>query len=79
MTYDLPFGKNLTGAAAYAAKGWTLNSIYYAQTGIPITITSATNTSGLPVTERPNQGNCHLASTGALVSGMTCHSSDCLA
>ena len=56
MTYDLPFGKNLTGAAAYAAKGWTLNSIYYAQTGIPITITSATNTSGLPVTERPNQG-----------------------
>jgi hypothetical protein len=55
MTYDLPFGKTMTGPAAYAVKGWTVNSIYYAQTGNPITIASATNTSGLPVTDRPNQ------------------------
>jgi outer membrane receptor protein involved in Fe transport len=55
MTYDLPFGATLTGPASYAVKGWTVNSIYYAQTGNPITIASATNTSGLPVTERPNQ------------------------
>jgi Carboxypeptidase regulatory-like domain/TonB dependent receptor len=54
-TYNLPFGHSLTGPAAYAVKGWSLNSIYYAQTGIPITIASSTNTSGLPVTERPNQ------------------------
>jgi hypothetical protein len=54
-TYNLPFGQSLTGPAGYFAKGWTFNSIYYAQTGNPITIASATNTSGLPVTERPNQ------------------------
>lgn len=55
MTYDLPFGRTLNGLAAYAAKGWSVNSIYYAQTGNPITIASAINNSGLPITERPNQ------------------------
>jgi outer membrane receptor protein involved in Fe transport len=55
MTYDLPFGRTLNGLAAYVAKGWSVNSIYYAQTGNPITIASAINNSGLPITERPNQ------------------------
>lgn len=55
MTYDLPFGRTLNGLAGYAAKGWSVNSIYYAQTGNPITIASAINNSGLPITERPNQ------------------------
>ena len=55
MTYDLPFGKTVTGPAAYAVKGWTVNSIYYAQTGNPNTIASSVNPSGLPVGERPNQ------------------------
>jgi outer membrane receptor protein involved in Fe transport len=55
MTYDIPFGKTITGPAAYVVKGWTVNSIYYAQTGNPITIASSVNPSGLPVTERPNQ------------------------
>jgi hypothetical protein len=55
MTYELPFGKALTGPAAYAVKGWSVNSIYYAQTGNPITIASAQNNSGLNITERPNQ------------------------
>jgi hypothetical protein len=55
MTYNLPFGNTLTGAKGFAAKGWSVNAIYYAQTGNPVTITSAVNNSGLPITERPNQ------------------------
>lgn len=55
LTYDLPFGKTLTGPAGYAVKGWSLNSIYYAQTGNPLTVQSSDNVSGLPITERPNE------------------------
>lgn len=31
--YELPFGKNLNGAAGYVARGWQLNSIAFWQTG----------------------------------------------
>jgi hypothetical protein len=62
MTYDLPFGRNLHGPAALVAKGWSVNSIYYAQTGNPLTVHSAVNNSGLPITERPNEVKS--ASTG---------------
>ena len=55
MTYDLPFGNSLTGLGGLFVKGWSVNSIYYAQTGNPITVASAVNNSGLPITERPNQ------------------------
>jgi outer membrane receptor protein involved in Fe transport len=55
MTYDLPFGKAVTGPAGFIVKGWSVNSIYYAQTGNPITVSSSQNTSGLPITQRPNQ------------------------
>jgi len=55
MTYDLPFGKTMSGPESLVVKGWSVNSIYYAQTGNPITVSSSVNTSGLPVTERPNQ------------------------
>ncbi|HEY1896657.1 MAG TPA: TonB-dependent receptor [Terracidiphilus sp.] len=55
MTYDLPFGRNLQGPAALVAKGWSVNSIYYAQTGNPLTVQSAVNNSGLPISERPNE------------------------
>ena len=55
MTYELPFGRTLTGPSAFVAKGWSINSIYYAQTGNLLTVQSATNNSGLPITERPNQ------------------------
>ena len=55
MTYDLPFGQNLRGPAALVVKGWTVNSIYYARKGIPITVESTVNNSGLPITDRPNQ------------------------
>ena len=55
MNYDLPFGKAMNGLEGFAVKGWSLNGIYYAQTGNPVTVTSATNPSGLPITERPNE------------------------
>jgi hypothetical protein len=55
MTYDLPFGRSLQGPAGFVAKGWSVNSIYFAQTGNPFTVQSAVNNSGLPITERPNQ------------------------
>jgi hypothetical protein len=32
-SYELPFGKNLRGAAGYLGKGWQLNMIAYWQTG----------------------------------------------
>ena len=55
MTYDLPFGNTMTGAKGLLVGGWSVNSIYYAQTGNPVTVASAVNNSGLPITERPNQ------------------------
>ena len=62
MTYELPFGNTLNGPGGVLVKGWSVNSIYYAQTGNPITVASAVNNSGLPITERPNQ-------TGSAQSG----------
>jgi hypothetical protein len=57
MSYDLPFGKNLTGPASVAVKGWSVNAIYYAQTGIPFTVQNPNGaTSGISLgNDRPNQ------------------------
>jgi hypothetical protein len=56
MTYDLPFGKSLSGLEALAVKGWSVDSIYYAQTGNPVNVSSSVNNSGLPISsDRPNQ------------------------
>jgi hypothetical protein len=55
MTYDLPFGNTMTGPEGFLIGGWSVNSIYYAQTGNPVSVSSAVNNSGLPITERPNQ------------------------
>jgi hypothetical protein len=55
MTYDLPFGKSLSGPEALVVKGWSVNSIYYAQTGNPVNVSSSVNNSGLPISDRPNQ------------------------
>lgn len=57
MSYDLPFGKTLTGPAAYAIKGWSTNAIYYAQTGNPLTVNNTDGSLseiGLG-SDRPNQ------------------------
>ena len=44
LTYQLPFGQSLTGYKAQVAKGWSLNSIYYAQTGNPFTVQNSNGT-----------------------------------
>jgi hypothetical protein len=38
MSYDLPFGNSLTGLEGRLRGGWSMNAIYYAQTGTPVTI-----------------------------------------
>ena len=40
-TYELPFGKNLNGVGRFAAAGWSINAIYFAQTGNPFTVNNA--------------------------------------
>ncbi len=54
--YELPFGKNLKGAAGVVAKGWKFNGIGFWQTGSSLTVTSGSqlNISGVN-TDRPNE------------------------
>ncbi len=56
MTYELPFGAHANGLMAGVEKGWSVNSIYYWQTGNPITIQNSNgNTSGIGLgNDRPN-------------------------
>jgi hypothetical protein len=55
FNYDLPIGNTLTGPAALIVKGWSVNAIYYAQTGNPINIGSSTNNTVVYGGQRPNQ------------------------
>jgi hypothetical protein len=54
--YELPFGKNLTGAAGVLIKGWKINGIGFWQTGTDFSVTSK---SELDITginsDRPDQ------------------------
>lgn len=64
VTYELPFGKSMTGAPAQIVKGWTINGVYSWASGFPFTVQNASSTiSGLPVgNDRPNQnGNPNLS------------------
>jgi hypothetical protein len=40
-SYELPFGKNLTGAAGMLAKGWQLNTVISLMDGYPLTVLDA--------------------------------------
>jgi hypothetical protein len=55
-SYDLPFGKTVTGPLAYGVKGWSLNLVYYAHTGNPFTVSNANGSlSGIGLgSDRPN-------------------------
>jgi len=44
--YELPFGKNLKGAAGVVGKGWQFNGVYAFATGQPFTVLSGANTQG---------------------------------
>jgi hypothetical protein len=43
LGYDLPAGKNLNGAAGILLKGWTVNALYFYQTGLPYTVENTQN------------------------------------
>lgn len=45
INYTLPFAKSATGVEGQLLKGWGLNSSGSWQTGLPFTVTAATNTS----------------------------------
>ena len=57
VVYDLLFlGRSFTGAKAVLAKGWSLSSVYYWQTGQPFTVANANgNQSAIGLSsDRPN-------------------------
>ena len=56
MTYQLPVGQNASGFMGLLEKGWSVNSIYYWQTGNPFTVTNSNgNQSGIGLgSDRPN-------------------------
>jgi Carboxypeptidase regulatory-like domain/TonB dependent receptor-like, beta-barrel len=43
ITYALPWGNNLSGPLAYAAKGWQVNTVYQYSSGLPLTILNPSN------------------------------------
>ena len=59
--YDLPFGKNFSGPAKYALAGWSMNGSLALQTGLPFTVATQGNFSGITGLggnlERPNLVN----------------------
>jgi hypothetical protein len=54
MTYDMRFGRSLRGPIGFVVKGWSVNSIYYAQTGNPFTVQ---NSGGLSQNKTIGVGN----------------------
>lgn len=67
--YDLPFGKNSSGFAAAAKKGWSVNVLNVWSTGQPFTVTNSTNVSntrpGVANSDRPNViGSPQISSPG---------------
>jgi hypothetical protein len=56
MTYNLPFGEHANGWLGQAEKGWSVNSIYYWQTGNPFTVQNQNgDQSGIGLgNDRPN-------------------------
>ena len=46
FTYEVPFGKNLTGVAGVFLKGWAASSSTWWQTGLPFTVVSSNKPGG---------------------------------
>ncbi|PYR83092.1 MAG: hypothetical protein DMG18_13550, partial [Acidobacteria bacterium] len=58
-TYDLPFARNMTGAAGKVLAGWQINGILTLASGTPVTIYAGFNrsrngASGTQITDRPD-------------------------
>ncbi|OFW19383.1 MAG: hypothetical protein A3H27_14330 [Acidobacteria bacterium RIFCSPLOWO2_02_FULL_59_13] len=73
VTYDLPFGANLTGVPGAVVKGWQINTVLRLNTGLPFNITNGFSRSrnGEPTGEadRPNlvPGASNNPTTGASI------------
>ncbi|MBL8142368.1 MAG: TonB-dependent receptor [Acidobacteria bacterium] len=58
MNYELPFGRNASGAARQIIGGWQVNAVAFWQSGLPFTVVNATPRSNTGVGangDRPNQ------------------------
>ncbi|HTZ47990.1 MAG TPA: carboxypeptidase regulatory-like domain-containing protein, partial [Verrucomicrobiae bacterium] len=55
LNYDIPYGNSLTGVEGAFLKGWSLNTSGAWQTGLPFSVTAASNTSLLGPTQYLDQ------------------------
>jgi hypothetical protein len=68
-TYDLPFGKNLTGVSGKLLGGWQVNGIATLLTGFPFTPLLGSNRSGDGNTRNPDRPNLNPSFTGPVILG----------
>jgi hypothetical protein len=69
VTYDLPFGKNLTGLSGKLFGGWQVNGIATLLTGFPFTPLLGSNRSGDGNTRNPDRPNLNPNFTGPVILG----------
>jgi hypothetical protein len=55
VNYELPFARSARGFKGALAKGWIVNGIVVAQTGVPFTVTNATARDNTGGGDRPNR------------------------
>jgi hypothetical protein len=69
ITYELPFGKNLTGFSGKIISGWQVNGIITLLSGFPFTPLLGSNRSGDGNTRNPDRPNLNPAFTGPVILG----------
>jgi hypothetical protein len=69
ITYDLPFGKNLTGVSGKLLGGWQVNGIATLLTGFPFTPLLGSNRSGDGNIRNPDRPNLNPNFTGPVILG----------
>jgi len=69
-SYDLPIGKNMTGAEGKLLGGWNVSGITIAQSGDPLTFINAGGTAGTPGFLNPT-GGAYGTSTTSYLDGVS--------
>jgi hypothetical protein len=69
LTYELPFGKHLTGFSEKLIGGWQVNGIATLLSGFPFTPLLGSNRSGDGNTRNPDPPNLNPAFTGPVILG----------
>jgi hypothetical protein len=67
-SYDLPFGKNMTGIAGKLINGWNVSGITIAQSGDPLTFVDS---GGMGIDALPATGGAYGTSTTSYLSGVS--------